>query len=102
MYSKYKTYFIIYLLTHLRINKVGKLPRLEVISIYLLILRIDKGGNFFTRENHFTEGNWDWFGENNIPSVARDVIFPKPVEIPQGKVIFPGKKIASLVNPQNK
>ena len=70
-------------------------------SIYLLILRIDKGGNFFTRENHFTKGNCDWFGENNILSIARDVIFPKPVEIPQGKVIFPGKKITSRVNPQN-
>ena len=60
------------------------LINMYVISIYLPILRIDKGGNFFTRENHFTKGNRDWFGENNIPSAARDVIFPKPVEIPRG------------------
>ena len=31
----------------------------------------------------------------------RDVIFPKPVEVPLGKVIFPDKEITSLVNPQN-
>ena len=68
---------------------------------YLLILRINSGGIFFTRENHFTSGNLNWFGENNIPHCAQDVIFPKPVSIPLGKVIFPGKKITSLVNPQN-
>ena len=73
-----------------------------VISIYLLVSRIDTGGNFFIRENHFTKGNQDWFEENNIPSVARDVIFLKPVEIPRGKVIFPDKKIISQVNPRNK
>ncbi len=56
---------------------------------------------FFCGENHFTEGNRDWFGGNNIPSVVRDVIFPKPVEIPRGKVIFPGKKITSQVNHRN-
>ena len=67
----------------------------EEISIFLLILRIDKGGNFFTREIHFTKGIRDWFWENNIPSVARDVIFPKPVENPRGEVNFPGKKITS-------
>ena len=71
-------------------------------TTYQLILRINSGGNFFTRENYFTLGNLDWFGENNIPCYARDVIFPKPVSIPLGKVIFPGKKITSLVNPQNK
>ena len=49
----------------------------SLLSIYLFILRIDKGGNLFTREIHFTEGIWDWFWENNILSVARDVIFPK-------------------------
>ena len=63
-----------------------------IISIYALASRIYKGGNFFFRENHFTEGNRDWFVENNIPSNARDVIFHKPVEIPRGKVIFPEKK----------
>ena len=72
-----------------------------LISIYALVLRIYKGGNFFIRENHFTKGNRDWFGENNIPSVARDVIFSKPVEVPRGKVIFPDDKITSQVNPQN-
>ena len=30
-----------------------------------------------------------------------DVIFPKPVKIPQGKVIFPDNKITSRVNPGN-
>ena len=94
-------YFLENILLHLRSDKNYPTSSEVGLSIYLLILRIDKGGNFFTRENHFTEGNWDWFGENNIPSVARDVIFPKPVEIPQGKVIFPGKKITTLVNPQN-
>ena len=54
------------------------------------------------RENHFIKGNRDWFEENNIPSVARDVIFPKPVEVPCGKVIFSDNKITSQVNPQNK
>ena len=49
-------------------------------TTYLKILRIDLEGNFFTRENHFTSGNRDWFRECNIPSEARDVIFPKPVE----------------------
>ena len=53
------------------------------------------GGNFFIRGNHFTEGNPDWFVENTIPSVGRDVIFPKPVKVPQGKVIFPDNKITS-------
>ena len=60
----------------------------QVLSIYALILRIYKGGNFFIRENHFTKGNRDWFWENNIPSIARDVIFSKPVKVPQGKAIF--------------
>ena len=27
--------------------------------------------------------------------------FPQPAEVPQGKVIFPDKKITSQVNPQN-
>ena len=40
-------------------------------------------------------------GANNIPSIVRDVIFPKPVEVPRGKVIFPDNKITSQVNPQN-
>ena len=71
------------------------------LSIYALVLRIYKGGNFLIRENHFTKGNQDWFGENNIPSIARDVIFPKPVKVPRGKVIFPDNKITSQVNPQN-
>ena len=61
-----------------------------------------RAGKFFTRENHFTEGNRDWFGGNNIPSNARDVIFPKPVEITRGKVIFPGKKLSSQFNPRFK
>ena len=78
-----------------------KITKKVILSIYLLILRIDKGGHFFIRENNFTKGNRDWFGENNIPSAAKDVIFPKPAEIPWGKVIFPGKKITSRVNPQN-
>ena len=56
---------------------------------------------FLPGKIHFTEGIRDWFGENNIPSIARDVIFPKPVEVPQGKVIFPDNKITSRVNPQN-
>ena len=68
---------------------------------YALVLRINLGGNFVIRKNHFTSGNLDWFGENNIPRYARDVIFPKPVSVPLGKVIFPDKKITSLVNPQN-
>ena len=67
----------------------------DLISIYLTILRMNKGGNFFTREIHFTEGIRDWFWKNNIPSVARDVIFPKPVKNPRGEVNFPGKKITS-------
>ena len=58
-------------------------------------------GNFFTREIHFTSGILDWFWKNNIPRYARDVIFPQPVSNPLGKVNFPGKKITSLVNPQN-
>ena len=41
------------------------------ISIYALVLRIYKGGNFFMRENHFIKGNRDWFGENNIPSIEQ-------------------------------
>ena len=41
------------LINYVHLNRL----REGVISIYLLILRIDKGGNFFTRENHFTEGN---------------------------------------------
>ena len=65
-------------------------------TTYQLILRIDSGGNFFTRENYFTLGNLDWFGENNIPRYARDVIFPKPVSVPLGKLIFPDKKLPSL------
>ena len=73
----------------------------SLLSIYLFILRIDKGGNLFTREIHFTEGIWDWFWENNILSVARDVIFPKPAENPPGEVNFPGKKLPPEVNPQN-
>ena len=40
-----------------------------------------KGGYFITRENHFTEGNWDWFRENNILSKEKDVISPKLIEI---------------------
>ena len=60
---------------------------------YALVLRIDLGGNFVIRENHFTLGNLDWFEENNIPSVARDVTFPKPVNVSQGKVIFPDKEL---------
>ena len=68
---------------------------------YALVLRINLGGNFVIRKNHFTSGNLNWFGENNIPRYARDVIFPKPVSVPLGKVIFPDKKITSLVNPQN-
>ena len=71
------------------------------IITYLLVSRIDLGDNFFIRENHFTSGNLDWFGENNIPRYARDVILPKPVSIPLGKVIFPDKKITSRVNPRN-
>ena len=63
-------------------------------TTYLTILRIDLEGNFFTRENHFTLGILDLFGKNNMPHVAWDVIFPKPVSNPLGKVI-------SLVNPQN-
>ena len=66
-----------------------------LLSIYLFILRIDKGGNIFTREIHFTEGIQDLFWKKNIPSVARDVIFSKPVKNPQGKVNFPSKKITS-------
>ena len=46
--------------------------------------------------------NRDWFGKNNIPSVARDGVFPKLVKVIRGKVIFPGKKITSQINPQNK
>ena len=34
------------------------------------------------------------------PRLARDVIFPKPVEVSRGKVIFPNKKITSQVNLQ--
>ena len=68
---------------------------------YALVLRINLGGNFVIRKNHFTSGILDWFWKNNIPRYARDVIFPKPVSNPLGKVNFPGKKITSLVNPQN-
>ena len=49
-----------------------------------------RAGEFVTRENHFIKCNRDWFGKNNIPSNARDVIFPKPVKITGGKAIFPG------------
>merc|ERR1712090_121768 len=85
-----------------RIFKLGNIGDRGVISIYALASRIYKGGNFFFRENHFTEGNRDWFVENNIPSNARDVIFHKPVEIPRGKVIFPEKKITARVNPKKR
>ena len=47
-----------------------------VLSIYALVLRIYKGGNFFIRENHFTKGNRDWFGENNITDMLAMALFP--------------------------
>ena len=48
----------------------------DLISIYLNILRINKGRNFFTREIHFTEGIRDWFWKNNIPSEAGILFSP--------------------------
>ena len=66
-----------------------------MITIYALKMTIDKGWKVFLP------------GKITLPRgiktcwVARDVIFPKPVKIPQGKVIFSGKKITSRVNPQN-
>ena len=33
---------------------------------------------------------------------ARDVIFPKPVSITLGKVVFPGQKLSSQFNPRFK
>ena len=67
---------------------------------YALILRINLGGNFVIEKNHFTLGNLDWFGENNIPRYAQDVIFPKLVLVPQVKWFSLIKKITSLENPQ--
>ena len=55
---------------------------------YALVLRINFGGNFVIRKNNFTSRNLDWFGENNIPHYARDVIFPKPILNLLSKVIF--------------
>ena len=63
---------------------------------YALVLRINFGGNFVIRKNHFTSGNLNWFGKNNIPCYARDVIFPKPVLVSLGKVISPDKKLPPL------
>ena len=43
-------------------------------------------------ENHLSRQTKTDLGKNNIPSIARDIIFSKPVTVPQGKVIFPHKK----------
>ena len=36
---------------------------------------------FFIKGDHFTQGNQDWLGENDIPSTVRDNNFPKRVKI---------------------
>ena len=73
--------------------QVSYFSQREVIAITQGKIEMIKCGYFITRENHFTEGNWDWFRENNILSKENDVISSKLIEITWGKVIFPSKKI---------